>query len=252
MRQAPHAQPGWGRHGRFGRLAGLLAGGGFAAALLWSGGVLAHCDPADGHFECGQIPEDDIFADRAPGAGDKLVGNVPSRKTAAGAGKIKIKAELVNQRYSNGARQYYLLVDVAVPLPATALGLSDKAQAQDARPVLRYYHADQSTPYAECFLEPRSVKAASAVYSLGMKANAAHTLLRWGHCDDAKSAGFDSIFPKAISGDKAVLVGADGKPLAEFEAPIVVDVPLPDKLKKLAQPATAKLLEASAAYKIKK
>lgn len=229
---------------------GRAVGAGVVAALLWAGGVSAHCDPGDGHFEC-PAPEPTAPTESVPGPGDKLVGNTPSRAALTGAGGAKIKAEVASQRYSNNARQWYSLVDVSVRLPATALGIANKTQAQTKTLSLRYFHQDQSQPYAVCALEPRSVGGSTAIYSLGLKSNAAHTLLRWGRCDDALAAGFDAVLPLSVANDRAVLVGPDGQSIAEFAPPLVVDVPPPAKPKKLPQPAIAKLLEG-AAYKIKK
>jgi hypothetical protein len=230
---------------------GRAVGAGVVAALLWAGGVSAHCDPADGHFECPPVTDLPPPTDPVPGPGDKPVGNTLSRVALTGTGGTKIKAEVVSQRYSNNARQWYSLVDVSVRLPATALGIANKAQAQTKTLSLRYFHPGQDQPYAECALEPRSVSASTAIYSLGLKANAAHTLLRWGHCDDALTAGFDAVLPLSVANDRAVLLGPDGQSIAEFAPPLVVDVPQPSKPKKLPQPATARLLEG-AAYKIKK
>lgn len=232
------------------RLSAALFGGVVAFALLGSGVAQAHCDPADGHFECPPVNEPPPPTDPVPGTGDKLVGNTLSRTALTGAGGAKIKAEVASQRYSNNARQWYSLVDVSVRLPAAVLGIANKAQAKTKALSLRYFHQDQSQPYAECALEPRLVGGSTVVYSLGLKSNAAHTLLRWGRCDDARLAGFDAVFPLSAVNDRAVLLGPDGQSIAEFAPPLVVDAPMPDKPKKLPQPAIAKLLEG-AAYKIK-
>lgn len=229
-------------------LAATLAGGMLASALLWSGGVLAHCDPATGHFDCPPPPPPPP-TDPVPGSSDKLYLNAISKQAATGTNGTKVKAEVVNQVYSNNAKQWYMLVDATLRLPAP--GIANKAEAQAAHLTLRYFRFEKDSAYAECTLEPRKVAAKSAVFSVGLKANAAHTLLRWGRCDDLATPGFDSFLPPAATGDVARLIGPDGTVLAEFNPPQVVEVPIPDKPKKRAQPATAKLLEGGG-YKVKK
>lgn len=200
-----------------------------------------HCDPPNGHFEC-PSPPSVSSNDPVPGPSDRLVANVGDTKSGGGNG-TKIKAVLVNQRYSNNAQQRYLLVDASVRLPAPALGIADRTQAQTARPVLRFFHAGQTQAYAECVLEPRRPSRKQAIYSLGLKANSVHTLLRWGRCDDPKSPGFDSIFPLVTSGDAAQLVGTDGTVVATFVPPIAQDIPMPTQPRRKPQPAVAKLLD---------
>jgi hypothetical protein len=219
------------------------------ATQLWSSSLFAHCEPAEGHFDCAP-PTLPTPSDPVPGPSDKLTGNQLSRQSATGTDGIKIKAEVANQIYSNNARQQYLLIDAAVKLPAPALGIASKQEAQDARLVLSFFHEGQATAYAECELAPRLVKRRKAAYSLGIKNNAAHVLLRWGHCDDPRSPGFDSVFPVAVGSDKASLALPDGTVVAEFAPPIVVDAQESDRPRKLRQPATARRLEGNA-YKIK-
>jgi hypothetical protein len=232
-----------------GRFAAGLASGVLACALLWSGAAMAHCDPAEGHYDCGQAGDPSDPAKPVPGSSDKPLANAISRQAATGAGGARIKAEVVNQVYANGAQQRYVLVDATLRLPAP--GIANKAAAQGARLTLRYFRSGAATAYAECTLELRKVAAKSAVYSLGLKSNAAQTLLRWGHCDDLGSPGFDSILPLTTTGDTARLIAPDGSVIAEFNPPAVVDVPIPDQPKKRPKPATAKLLEGGS-YKIKK
>lgn len=229
---------------------GALCGALIAATAFWSSGALAHCDPADGHFECPAI-EAVTPSEPVPGPSDKLYANLSSKQSVSGPNGLKLKSEIVSQRYSNNARQWYFLMDVAVRLPARGLGISNRSEARAARPVVRYFHLNASQPFAECLLEPRTVVGRTAVYTLGLKANAAHTLLRWGQCDNAALPGHDAYFPPAIGSDKAVLVGADGQALLEFIPPVPVDASAPPKPKKLAQPAIARMLEGTA-YRIKK
>jgi hypothetical protein len=241
---------GAGRPARCAWIAHRAAGGLLASALLWPGGVLAHCDPANGHSECPK-PTPPSPTDPVPGPSDRPVANLVNKRSATGANGIRIKAEVVNQRYANGAQQKYLLVDATVRLPAPALGITGKAAARTAPFVLRFFRFGAAEAYAECTLEPRKITGAAAVYSLGLKANAAHTLLRFGHCDQPGVPGFDSVFPMTWAGDTARLEGPGGTVIAEFAPPLVEDVPLPGRNRKKPQPATAKLLEGGT-YRIRK
>lgn len=226
----------------------LAIRGVLASALLWSGGVLAHCDPAAGHFECPKPPEP-TPASPVPGSSDRLLVNAISREVGVGPGGARVRAEVVNQVYSNNAQQRYLLVEATVRFPVA--GIANRTQAQASRLALRYFRLDKADAYAECTLEPRRVTARSAVYAVGIKSNAAQTLLRWGHCDDLQSPGFDSILPLSTAGDLVKLVGPDGSVIAEFNAPAAVDVPMPAKPKRRPQPATARLLEGGT-YRVKR
>jgi hypothetical protein len=226
------------------------AGGALASALLWPGGALAHCDPGEGHYDCPTVipvaPTDPV-----PGASDRLVANDIRSQTVTGADRTRVKAQLLTQRYSNKAQQRYLLVDATVRLPARSLGITGKADARNASLVLRYFRFGATEAYAECTLEPRQVSGSLATYSLGLKANAVNTLLRWGVCDDPQSPGFDSVFPLAIEGDTARLEVPGGAVIAQFAPMIAYELAMPSKLKKQPQPAVAKLLEGGS-YKIKK
>jgi hypothetical protein len=237
--------------GKKGRgMARLVAKGALALLLPWAGSALAHCDPPEGHFDCPAVTPP-APTDPVPGGADRLVANALGVQSVAGVQGTKIRAQLLTQRYSNQAQQRYLLVDATVRLPAPALGIASKAAAQAARLTLRYFHFGASEAYAECTLEPRQVAGSSATYSLGLKANAVNTLLRWGRCDNPRSPGFDSVFPLVVAGDMARLEGPSGKAIAEFEPPIAADLPMPTRLKKQPRPSLARLMEGGA-YKIRK
>jgi hypothetical protein len=220
-----------------------------AALVLAPLSAFAHCNPTTGHFEC-PVPAASTPSDLVPGG--RLVTNVVSRKQQAGAGGARIKAELVNQRYENKARQRYLWVETALPLPAPGLGIASKAEAQAARLTLRLSHTSVADgAYAECTLEPTKVSARRATYSLGIKANAVAIMLRWGLCDDPQTPGFDSMFPMVAGGDSARLLAPNGAIIAEFAPPIAVDPPMPYQIKKQKAPATARLMEGGS-YKTRK
>ncbi len=188
---------------------------------------------------------------KPPGPKDFPVVQSIGKQTVAGANKTKVVATLVNQAYSNGARQKYLLVDVKVRIPNPAIGLADKAAAQSSRVLLRFLHDGEASAYAECQTELRGLASGTATYSLGLKWNAAHTLMRWGRCDNPHSPGADSLFPSLPLGDTALVVGPNEAILARFSPPIARNLAMPAKNKKKPRPATARLLEGGS-YKIKK
>ncbi|MBS1214765.1 MAG: hypothetical protein H6R26_3382 [Proteobacteria bacterium] len=186
----------------------------------------------------------------SPGA--KLLKNVVSTRKFTGASGYKIngKSELVNQVYSDETQRKYLLTDIKVRLPNARLGLKTKADAANAKFMLRYAHDGEASPYAECTLDLRKASKRQAIYSLGMKNTSVDTLVRWGSCDNPQSPGFDQTFPFSQLRDTVTLVDAKGNTLAQFAPPVSLDVPVPGKKKKQASPAAARLMEKGA-YHVK-
>lgn len=187
---------------------------------------------------------------KIPGPNDFPVAQTVGKQALAGESKTKVVATLVNQVYSNEAQQKYLLLDIKTPLPNPRIGLPDKATAATRSLRVSFFRDGAASAYAECSTEPRSLSSGKAIYSLGLKWNAAHTLMRWGRCDDPATPGADSLFPVPISGDTAVVTGPDGTVLARFSPPPARDVAKPAKSKRKPRPAIAKLMEGGG-YQIK-
>jgi hypothetical protein len=236
------AEPGPEPTRRLRAAAGVSAAAAIAAAsglLLGSGACFAHGEATPDVSVTAPLPE------------GFLAENVRERTQVRGAHRVRIRAELDSQVYRNGGQQHYLLVDAIVRVPTPELGISSRATAQAATLTLGLFHAGATTPYAECTLVPRTVSGSSATYSVGLKANALMTMLRWGHCDDPGLPGFDSMFPYTENGDVAKLTGPGGQAIAQFEAPLAFDQPVPPRPRKKPQPAIAKTMETGS-YRVKK
>lgn len=222
--------------------------------LLEPGLVLAHCDPAAGHFDCGPAPAvtaSDDAANRVPGPKDGLLANVTGRVRVVGANASRVRGELVNQLYTNQAVQRYLLLDVMVRLPYRAIGLRRKVDTTSVDLRVGYYRAGASAPYAICTLKPRLFTGRWVTYSVALKADASQTLMRWGRCDDPTIPGTDSLFPLAQAGDIARLQGPDNVLIAEFSPPVAVTPGNPRDERPKPRPATARLMEGGS-YRVRK
>ena len=126
---------------------------------------------------------------------------------------------LIAQTYADQSSKKYLLTDVNVQVPNSAIGIGNVLDAPQAPLTASFSRSGAVVPYAECVLEPRAVTTRSVSFSVGLKSAGDAALIRWGICKDPSVPGYNSIFPDVRAGDSVMLRAKNGQTIGQYNVP---------------------------------